>query len=520
MARTILFQKFRRTLYKAHYQNLQSAEVSQYKRRKFLKMGTLAVGSATATTTFPFLKSAWSKSQPKIAIVGGGIAGLNAAYQLKKAGLIATVYEAKPRVGGRIRSVEGVAGKGLVTDLGGLFINTNHEDILALVEEFNLSLFNRAEAVENSLFPTEAYFFNGRLYPEAEVAEKLRPIARQIAKDADLLDRDFEQYVPLVDRLSVAQYLNKHADKITEPFIRVLLENSIRTEYGVEPELSSALQLIYNLTTVAGDEVTVLGGSDETYVVRGGSSKIIDSLAAAIPQQIQTKKRLVQIKSYNNGYRLSFRDRSAVDADYVIIAIPFSVLRDVDIQVELEPKFRKFIQEVDLGKNEKVFAGFKNRVWLQEQGFTESAWSDLGFSQVWNATQRQPQKPNSVLTFFLGGKEVTAVKSESLSSLQQTFLKRFEKIIPQAKYATTGKFFRTNWNLDPLVRGSYTSFKPGQYTKFSEFLYVESEIPEENQEVSFGNLVFAGEHLSDEYYGYMNGAAQTRRLAAKAIGQI
>ncbi len=222
----------------------------------------------------------------------------------------------------------------------------------------------------------------------------------------------------------------------------------------------------------------------------------------------------------HNGYRLSFRDRSAVDAEYVIIAIPFSVLRDVDIQVELEPKFRKFIQEVDLGKNEKVFAGFKNRVWLQEQGFTESAWSDLGFSQVWNATQRQPQKPNSVLTFFLGGKEVTAVKSESLSSLQQTFLKRFEKIIPQAKYATTGKFFRTNWNLDPLVRGSYTSFKPGQYTKFSEFLYVESEIPEENQEVSFGNLVFAGEHLSDEYYGYMNGAAQTRRLAAKAIGQI
>ncbi|MFM2315498.1 MAG: hypothetical protein RLZZ04_4776 [Cyanobacteriota bacterium] len=40
---------------------------------------------------------------PKIAIVGGGIAGLNAAYQLHKSGLQATVYEAKSQVGGRIR---------------------------------------------------------------------------------------------------------------------------------------------------------------------------------------------------------------------------------------------------------------------------------------------------------------------------------------------------------------------------------------------------------------------------------
>ena len=525
MAHTILFQKFRRTLYKAYCQNLDSVRVaetnltSKYKRRKLLKMGTLAVGSAIATTALPLLKAGWSKSQPKIAIVGGGIAGLNAAYQLKKAGLIATVYEAKPRVGGRIRSVEGVAGEGLVTDLGGLFINTNHEDILALVEEFNLSLFNRVEAKENLPFPAEAYFFNGKLYSEAEVAEKLRPIARQIALDASLLNQNFDRYASRIDRLSVAQYLDKHADKITEPFIRVLLENTIRTEYGVEPELSSALQLIDNLTTVAGDEVIVLGGSDETYVVRGGSSKIIDSLAAALPQQIQTKKRLVQITAYGNSYRLSFRDRSTVDADYVIIAIPFPILRDVDIQVDLEPKFRKFIQEVDLGKNEKVFAGFKNRIWLQERGFSESVWSDLGFSQVWDATQRQPQQANSALTFFLGGKEVAAVESESLSSLQETFLERFEKIIPQAESATTGKFFRTNWNLDPSAKGSYTNFKPGQYTQFSEFLYVESEVPEENQEVSFGNLAFAGEHLSDEYYGYMNGGAQTGRLAAKAIAK-
>ena len=524
MARTILFQKFKRTLHQAYGQNpdrvrfLATPITRKYKRRKFLKMSAAAGGAALTTTTFPFLKAAWSQgSPPTIAIIGGGLAGLNAAYQLKKAGLIATVYEAKSRVGGRIHSVTGVAGEGLVTDLGGLFINTNHADLLALVEEFNLSLFNCVEATDNSPFPAEGYFFNGRLYPEIEVAEKLRPIAQQIVDDASLLDQDFAKYAPILDRLSVAQYLEQHSDKITEPFIQVLLENTIRTEYGVEPEFSSALQLIYNLTTVEGNEVTILGGSDETYVVRGGSSQIINSLAAALPQQIQTRKRLLKIQSRGDGFHLTFSDRSMVNADYVIIAIPFSVLRHLALQVELEPLFRRFIQEVDLGTNEKVFAGFKERVWLQKEGFTASVWSDLGFSQAWDSTQRQPDKPHSTLTFFLGGREVKEIQSKSLSSLQQTFLQRFEQIIPSAKSSATGKFFRTNWSQEPLVRGSYTNFQPGQYLKFSQFLYIESEVPEERQNVSFGNLVFAGEHLSDEFYGFMNGAAQTGRLAAELI---
>ncbi|MGF1591346.1 MAG: flavin monoamine oxidase family protein [Pleurocapsa sp.] len=526
MTHTILFQKLRRTLHKAYEKNLNDARASEvlgttktakYKRRKFLKMSTLAGGAAIATTAIPLVKSAQSQSTPpKIAIVGGGIAGLNAAYQLQKAGLAATVYEAKSRVGGRIHSVTGVAGKDLVTDLGGAFINTSHEDMLALVQEFNLSLFNRVEAAENSPFPAEGYFFNGRLYSEAEVAENLRPIARQIVNDASLLEQDSEQYAPIFDRLSVAQYLEQHADQITEPYIKVLLENTIRTEYGVEPESSSTLHLLYNLTTVEGNKVAVLGGNEETYVVKGGISKISESLAAALPQ-IETRKCLQAIRSDGAGYYLTFSDRSTVNADYVIMAIPLAVLRNLDLQVELQPKFRKFIQEVNLGQNEKVFAGFKERVWLQKQGFAGSIWTDLGFSTIYDETLRQPDAENSALTFLLGSKEVTAMQTQSLSSVRQAFLERFEQIIPEAESAATGKFVRSNWCQDPLITGGYTNFKPGQYTEFSEFLYIESEVPEERQNVVFGNLIFAGEHFSDEFYGYMNGGAQTGRLAAAAV---
>jgi monoamine oxidase len=524
MAHSILFQKLRRTLHQAHCQNsnrekaIETSKIPKYKRRKFLKMTTLAGSAAIATTAIPFAKSAQGRStNPKIAIIGGGLAGLNAAYQLKKAGLKATVYEGKSRLGGRIRSVTGVAGKGIVSDLGGSFINTSHEDMLALVKEFNLSLFNRVNAAENLPFPSEGYFFEGRMHPEAEVAEKLRPIAKQILADATLLDEDFDRYGPKFDRLSVADYLEQHADKISEPYIKVLLGNSIRTEYGVETDSASLLLLLYALASVDGDKVAVIGGNDETYTVEKGSGKIIESLVAALPQQIQTKKRLQQISTDGDGYRLTFSDRSIVNADYVIVAIPISVLPKLDFQVDLEPKFKKFIQEVDLGKNEKAFAGFDKHVWFREDGFTAGGWTDLGFSGIYDNSQRQLDAPNSSLMFYLGSKEVTTAHGKPLSTLKQDFLDRFEEMIPESKSAATGEFFLTGWTLDPLIGGGYSSHKPGQYTEFNQFMYVESEDLAERQNVAFGNLIFAGEHFSDEYYGYMNGAAQTGRLAAEVL---
>jgi monoamine oxidase len=543
MAHSRLFQKFRRTLQKAHQLNHSTNQESfkiqtsgNWKRRRFLRLAALASGSAVATTTFPLLKTAWSRSHPKIAIVGGGLAGLNAAYQLKKAGLTATVYEGRGRVGGRIHSVTGKVGKGLVIELGGSFININHEDLLTLVKEFDLKLFNRVEDFANSSFPAEGYYFDGKLHSEAEVAEKLRPLAAQIAIDSTLIDEDFEQYAPDLELLSVTEYLDRHADKISEPFIRKLIESTIRTEYGVEPEESSALQLLYNLPTVEEEKVEVLGASDETYMVEGGNSKIIEALAAKLTGQIQTKKRLLAIKSRENSYELLFKDKSVVNADYVIIAIPFSILRQIDIQVELPPTLTKFIQEVDLGSNEKVFAGFNHRIWRQEKGFAGALWSDLGFSEVWDATRRQRERDDGALTFFFGGEEVNQMRSlrsranlsrstslkarsQPLKPLGQDLLNRFEQIIPEAKSAATNQFFRTSWADDPFLRGSYTNWKPGQYLKFSQFLWIESKNPEESQDVCVDNLVFAGEHLSDEFYGFMNGAAQTGRLAAEVVAR-
>ena len=82
-------------------------------------------------------------------------------------------------------SVSGAVGEGLVTNLGGALINTNHHDMLALADELGVDLFNRVEHRAGSPFPATRYFFEGRMIPETELADALRPLAAQITLDAD-----------------------------------------------------------------------------------------------------------------------------------------------------------------------------------------------------------------------------------------------------------------------------------------------------------------------------------------------
>jgi monoamine oxidase len=522
MAHTPLFRAFTRALQYARRANLAAAGLpepvaqSRLNRRQFLA-ATLAGGAGLALNLRSALahNSETSSSRPSIAIVGGGIAGLSAAYHFKQHGLDASVYEARGRLGGRIRSVANAIGPGLVTELGGEFINSDHADMLALAQAFELRLFNRAKDAARFKVPPVGYLFDGRSYSEEQVAQQLRPLAAQVAADAALLDEDWERYAPRFDRVTVAGYLDQHAKTIQAPFVRTLIENAIRTELGVESEQTSIIHLLFILPSVDGQAVEVLGESDELYTIEGGSSRLVERLADVLSNQVHTNHRLLKVAEQNGSYQLFFKNRATVEADYVILAMPFAVLRRVELAIALPQKLQRLINELDSGRNEKLIGGFTRKVW-REQTFAAEAWTDLGFASAWDATQRQPRTDGG-LTFFLGGQQVQATASMSARQQGGMLVGRLDELVPGVQAASNDQFLRTNWHKQLYSHGAYVTFKPGQYTQYGEFLYLESDDPAERQDVAVGNLLFAGEHLSDAFYGYMNGAAQTGRLAAETI---
>lgn len=84
---------------------------------------------------------------------------------------------------------------------------------------------------------------------------------------------------------------------------------------------------------------------------------------------------------------MTFSRERVVDVDYAIVTIPFTVLRDIDLQVSLPRKLRRFIKEVNLGSNEKIIAGFDRKVWRRANGFVMDIWTDLN-------AQRRGMKPS------------------------------------------------------------------------------------------------------------------------------
>jgi len=537
MAHTPLYRTLVRALLQARRDHLTIAGgplpgAGPWSRRRFLGTAAAVTGAALAGA-----HPTWGQDDPapgppaadapthRVAVVGGGICGMHAAYRLLKAGMDVVLYEASGRVGGRILTRISALGPGLVTELGGEFINSNHADMLALAREFELRVFNRAETPAGRRFPNSAYYFGGTRRDEAELVRLLGPLAARIAGDAALLDADPDTWVAAFDRLSVTAYLDRHADLIPQPWVRTLIETSIRTEFGLEPGQASAVQLLYNLPTVDGNTFELLSLSDEAYRIQGGNGRLIAALAETLGERIHTGHRLASVLAKpGEPVRLGFQDGRFVVVDQVIITIPFTVLRGIPIEAPLPALMRRAIAELGLGRNEKVVGGFSGRVWQRPDGFVSQAWTDLGFAEVWDASHHQPNRTDAALTFFLGGDETAALAAASRGSdaqgKGQAFAERLDRYLPGVRAAATGRWARTAWTTDPYSLGAYSSYQPGQVSTFGDLRWTEPADPAARREVRFDNLVFAGEHLSEAYFGYMNGGAQTGRLAAESVLRV
>ncbi len=532
MAHTRAFRKFVQILQQARRTNHEAKGLPQplaqgqwrQNRRDFIKNAAAAGVAGLIVSSFPGCslrkEMASPDSFPRVVIIGGGLAGLNAAYQLKKAGVRAKVCEARKRLGGRVFSRDGIMGNGLTVELGAEFINSDHADMVELVSEFGLQLFDRHADARNVPMPACAYYFDGKSWSDAELAELLRPLVDQISGDAQLIDQDWDKYAPQFDRMSVREYLDHHTALIPQPIIRTIVENAIRIEFGVEAHLACALQLLFLLPTVEGNSVEILGYSDEAYTVAGGNTRLIEALASALPGQIKTGMVLEQLDEVGKeNFKLQFQNGKQLQADFVVLAMPFTALRQVRINAPLPQRLKHFIQQVDLGMNEKLLAGYSKRAWRQAPGFSLEAWTDLGFSEVWDGTQRQSSHSGGSLTYYMGGKEVGALNSwpGGAGAAGPEFTKRLSRFVRGLDAHATGTYSRTAWARNPYTGGAYVNYQPGQLTQFGNYLWIESDDPARRQAVHAGRLVFAGEHLSEEYYGFMNGAAQTGRLAAQLV---
>jgi monoamine oxidase len=453
---------------------------------------------------------AFAQAPASVAIVGGGLAGLAALDLLRGHGVAATLYEARAATGGRTRSVHGVFAPEFAFDEGAQLVNTDHVDMLEMIRRFRLTMVDR-----EAFGPAHEVQIgrSGGIVPEARVASALRGIAARITADADRLDHDYAAVARELDPLSVKAYLDRNGLRAGDA--RDTLEAGIRTEFGSEPDEVSALELLFNLPTVDGRRITRLSRSDERYLISGGTDQVARALTAEHRGDIRLGKRLVAVEIGGDEVQLAFADGERVSAARAILAMPPTLLRELRITGPLPPLWRAFIDEVRLGRNEKVIVGYDQPAWRHTIGFGGGVWAAGEFSEAWEAQSLAPAPGPAALCYFLGGRQVDAAASVETAELARRFTAAARRVLPGLP-APNGRLRRTRWTDDPLTRGAYSRFAPGQLTRFASLFAVEAagEAPRAPQA---GPLIFAGEHISDAFAGFMNGALQTGRIAALAL---
>lgn len=452
---------------------------------------------------------AYAQSGQSVAIVGGGLAGLAALDILRNHGVAATLFEARGAAGGRTRSVQGVFADNYAFDEGGQLVNTDHADLLGMIARY------RIRTVDRRAFGASHEVQIGRsgaIVAEARLASALRGIAARITADADRLDADYANVARELDPLSVTAYLDRHG--LAAGDARDALEAAIRTEYGIEPEAASSLELLFNLPTVDGRRINRISLSDERYLIAGGSEQVAIALAAEHQRAIRLNRRVTGLDIGDTSARLTFADGSRDRFDRVILAAPVSMVQDLAIEGALPPLWRAFFSEVKHGLNEKVIVGYDTPAWRRTLGFGGTLWAKGQFSAGWDAVSLAPTPGRGAFCYYLGGNEVGAASSVETAELARRFTAIARRALPGLP-APNGLYRRTRWTDDPLTRGSYVAFAPGQLSRFASLFAIEED--GRLQVPQAGPVFFAGEYISDAWPAYMNGALQTGRIAAQAL---
>jgi monoamine oxidase len=441
---------------------------------------------------------------------------VHCAYRLKRLGVTAQVYEASTRIGGRMFTERSIFPDGQHCELGGELIDTGHQTLHDLAQELGIELLDYNQDDPN--LSRLDVFFDGRKLTETEILESFSPIAERIDASLQALE-DPEEYITYqtpngaqaLDQLSLKAWMDRE-NIPAQSVARRLIELAYVGEYGLPVDQCNSLNLLTFISTDTA-KLELFGDSDERYHTKGGNDLFPQKLAERLdPGQLQLEHKLVSLSQLSDGrYQLTFETPSGSKqetADHVVLALPFTLLRKVSLQVTLPEVKQKAIQELGYGTNAKLMMGFSARPWREAPFLSDgSTYSDLGYEQSWETSRLQPGT-SGIITQFVGGQKGLDIGQGTPEQQAAIFLDQFDRVFPGVKAVSNGRVARMHWPSYPLMLGSYSAYKVGQYTTIAG-----AEIERVD------NLHFCGEHTSLDAQGFMEGAALTGAMAAAEVAE-
>lgn len=424
----------------------------------------------------------------RVIVAGAGLAGLVAARDLSARGADVHVVEARKRLGGRVWTDREFAGDPV--ELGGEFIDGEHQELRALCKELKLELqpvlkegFGLALDVNGRV-----QVFNGMKPLWAELKQTLsRESAALTSAECDWGS-------------TTAQEIGRHSLQSL-----LLLRSASREVLA----MAQGLRGFYladsdQLNALVGVE-QLLAGTDPGDVnvsrIKGGNDRLVDALAKHSRARVTLQSAITKIEQDDREVRVVVADGSKkgtlLKGDYLVMTLPPVVARSLEYAPGVPGGLKRAWQSLSIGPATKAHVWF-DKPWWRKAGRPRAFGSNLDTGAVWETGSK-----DAVLTLLAGGRASQSLRGLLEEGGPQRIVRRLSWL---GEPGDARDFRSVSWELDPFARGGYAAFG----TDFK---------PEWRSELSraFGRIVFAGDHTSRKWQGYMNGAVESGQRAAREI---
>jgi monoamine oxidase len=452
----------------------------------------------------------------KVLIIGAGLAGLCAAYELQGLGYEVEIYEARARVGGRVHSFTNFLRK-VAVEGGAELIGLNHPLWCQYKTLFKLRFLDTKEYGNSPV----------RMGGQTLTFETGQKITDEMDKHIEKLNRLAESILDphepwtnpnakQLDNKSLAHWLDSLRCSSDESVMaKLAIEEQLTTDNGLPASKQSLLAV---LAMIKGHGINRYWTDTELYRCEDGNEQLAKEFCKAVGKRfVHLKTKVASIdrrdgkiilnleRSYRKDGKLKKKKRVLKStATDVVLAVPPSVWKLINFD---DKKLRALLRKAPhIGSNVKNILRLKRRFWEDFSSSPTLSDSSGPADMTWETTEAEDRPHGVALVAFSGANYAKKMANLSSNSLRdRAYLRQLEAVYPGIRKQITATKF-VNWPKERFTRGSYYFPRTKEVVKWGPFW-----------KNGYGNwLHFAGEHTSYAFMGYMEGALSSGyRLAQR-----
>lgn len=466
-------------------------------RRAFL--GSLA--GAAALALMPRGLSATPAGGPRVLILGAGLSGLYAARTLEAFGVPVQVLEARPRVGGRVLTLDALEGR---PEGGGNVIAPGYARVVDTAAQLGLTL----GSLKMPSPPTEhgrLYRIGGKNFSPASWAQaegnpfaepwRSQPLEKMVLRAVGRhpFQRPGEWFDPVHAELDipVAEYLQKQGFGAEAQALM-----SANLDYGNTLADCSLLNL-YRIQALADFAGRIRG---PMLAVVGGNQRLPEAMAGALQTPVRLGAEVAAISQEMTGVTVRCRNGEEFRADYLLCTLPLPALGRIDYRPGWSGRRRALLREARYAPVYQVHLRVRRPFW--EGGtWPPFIWSDsevLGRVLPWDPRGGDDYQS---LVVWINGAATDRYRQLTETAAMRRAQEAVVEALPESRGAVEAMAV-VNWADDPHAGGAWWAPAPGQMSRFGN-LAAEPE----------GRVYFAGEHTAASMPG-MEGAMESGERAA------